>query len=146
MEGLIECKRCGGNACLEQEASGVSTYFCFGCGFTTTAVSTKDSDIVKNAIETAPELYKDLMFVDEKGLVWLPATITLPKSGMVFIDGTGKSQWAWAAAKAVPIPEEDKEKYKPDQTHKMDMKNVKYFGEKDFMDALEEIGFFNQEI
>jgi len=146
MEGLIDCSRCGGNACLQQQAEEVVTYFCFGCGFTTTSASTSESEMITNTLSSSPELYKDLMFVDEKGLVWLPATITLPKSGMVFIDGTDKSQWAWAAAKAVPIPEEDKEKYKPDQTHKMDMKNVKYFGEKDFMDALEEIGFFNQEI
>lgn len=146
MEGLTTCNRCGGNACLEQEAGEVLTYFCFGCGFTTTSTSTEDSEMIKNAVETAPELYKDLMFVDDKGLVWLPSTITLPLSGMVFIDGNSVDNWVWAAVKAIPISEEDKDRYQPDQTHKMDMKNAKYFGEKDFMDALEEIGFFNQEL
>ena len=60
---------------------------------------------------------------------------------MVFIDGNNKDNWRWAAALAIPITEGDK-KIAKDQTHKMDMKNVKYFNQKDFMDALETIGFF----
>jgi hypothetical protein len=136
----------GSNACYEQsfqhEGEEVKTWLCFGSGFTTSTLMTKDSPAVNNALETAPELYKDLMFEDKKGNIWLPATITLPGKGMVFLDGSNSTDWKWAAAKSIVITEEEKSKYPADQTHKTDMKNIKYFKQKDFMDALETIGFF----
>ena len=135
----------GSNACYEQtfkhEGQDVRTWLCFGSGFTTSTLMKKGSPTVASALETSPELYKDLMHEDKDGRVWLPATITLPNKGMVFIDGNNKDNWRWAAALAIPIAEGDK-KIAKDQTHKMDMKNVKYFKQKDFMDALETIGFF----
>tara|TARA_X000001316_G_C918441_1_gene32600 strand:- start:64 stop:501 length:438 start_codon:yes stop_codon:yes gene_type:complete len=143
MDKLIECKRCGGNACYEQKIDeNTTTWMCMGCGFTTSTLMVKDGEVVNNAIETSPELYKDLMFEDTDKRVWLPATITLPGKGMVFIDGTDKNDWQWAAVKAIPLQEGDK-KVAEDQTHKMDMKNVKHFKQKDFMDALENIGFYS---
>lgn len=143
MDKLVECKRCGGNACYEQNiGEDITTWMCMGCGFTTSTLMTKDGEVVKNAIETSPELYKDLMFEDTDKRVWLPATITLPEKGMVFIDGASKQEWKWAAVKAVPLQEGDK-KVSEGQTHKMDMKNVKHFKQKDFMDALENIGFYS---
>ena len=135
----------GSNACYEQrfehEGQEIKTWLCFGSGFTTSTLMTKGSPTVTTALETSPELYKDLMHEDKKGRVWLPAKITLPEKGMVFIDGTNKKDWKWAAAKAIPLQEGDK-KITENQTHKMDMKNVEYFEQKDFMDALETIGFF----
>ena len=135
----------GSNACYEQrfehEGQEIKTWLCFGSGFTTSTLMTKGSPTVTTALETSPELYKDLMHEDKKGRVWLPATITLPEKGMVFIDGTNKKDWKWAAAKAIPLQEGEK-KITENQTHKMDMKNVEYFEQKDFMDALETIGFF----
>ena len=143
MDKLVECKRCGGNACYEQNiGEDITTWMCMGCGFTTSTLMTKDGEVVKNAIETSPELYKDLMFEDTDKRVWLPATITLPEKGMVFIDGASKQEWKWAAVKAVPLQEGDK-KVSEGHTHKMDMKNVKHFKQKDFMDALENIGFYS---
>jgi len=143
MDKLLECKRCGGNACYEQKVQeDLTTWMCMGCGFTTSTLMDKGGQVVTNAIETSPELYKDLMFEDQDKRVWLPATITLPAKGMVFIDGTDKKDWKWAAVNAIPIQEGDK-KVSQDQTHKMDMKNVKHFKQKDFMDALEFIGFFS---
>ena len=142
MDKLVDCKRCGGNACYEQNIDEqTTTWMCMGCGFTTSTLMTKDGEVVKNAIETSPELYKDIMFEDSDKRVWLPATITLPAKGMVFVDGTDKKDWKWAAVNAIPLQEGDK-KVTEDQTHKMDMKNVKHFKQKDFMDALETIGFF----
>lgn len=135
----------GSNACYEQsfqhEGQEIKTWLCFGSGFTTSTLMVKGSEIVNNALATSPELYKDLMHEDKNGRVWLPATITLPAKGMVFIDGTSKKDWKWAAVNAIPLQEEDK-KVAEDQTHKMDMKNVKHFKQNDFMDALEMIGFF----
>ena len=135
----------GSNACYEQsfelDGQEIKTWLCFGSGFTTSTLMTKGSEVVNNALATSPELYKDLMHEDKNGRVWLPATITLPAKGMVFIDGTSKKDWKWAAVNAIPLQEGDK-KVAEDQTHKMDMKNVKHFKQNDFMDALEMIGFF----
>ena len=142
MEKLTICKRCGSNACYEQQVSEqVKTWLCMGCGFTTSTLMTEGSEPIKNILETSPELYKDLMHTDEEGHIWVPSTITLPNRGMVFLDGTSTTDWKWAAVKAVPLTEGDK-KMSKDQTHKMDMKNVQHYQERDFMDALEAVGFF----
>jgi len=142
MDNLVICKRCGSNACYEQKISEeVTTHLCMGCGFTTSTLMTEGSEPVTSVLETSPELYKALMFKDEDGLHWFPSTMTLPNKGMVFIDGTSKEDWKWAAVNAVPLQEGDK-KVSDDQTHKMDMQNVKHFEEREFMDALEVIGFF----
>jgi hypothetical protein len=98
---------------------------------------------VLDALETSPELYKDLMFVDEDKKVWFPATVTLPEKGMVFLDGTSKENWKWSAVQAIEITEEEENKYPEGQTHRMDTKNAQMFGQKDFMDALDAIKFFD---
>ena len=143
MDNLTTCARCESNACYEQKINEqVTTYLCMGCGFTTSTLMLKDSEPVKAALESSPELYKDLMHIDESGLHWFPSTITLPNRGMVFVDGSSKSNWKWAGVKAIPLTESDK-KVSESQTHKMDMKNVKHYEERNFMDALELIGFFD---
>jgi hypothetical protein len=142
MEKLVDCKRCQGNACYEQDINNqITTWMCFGCGFTTSTLLTEGSQQVKDAVETSPELYKDLMHTDEDKRVWIPATIMLPEKGMVFVDGSNSRDWQWSAVKAVKLEESDK-KIDPDQTHRMDMQNVRKFGQKEFMDALEVIGFY----
>jgi hypothetical protein len=146
-EKMTDCPHCGGNACFEQQVNEeVSTHFCFGCGYSTTTLMTEGSKLLSDTLETSPELYKDLMFVDENKQVWFPATVTLPNKGMVFLDGTSKENWRWASVKSIEIPEEEKDKFAKDQTHKMDMKNIQYFNQKDFMDALEAINFFEIEV
>lgn len=137
----------GSNACYEQkinseEGEEVTTWMCFGSGFTTSTLMTEGSKTMTDLLETAPELYKDLLHTDKEGRIWVPATITLPEKGMVFLDGDSKDNWGWSAAKALPIPKEDLSKYPEGQTYKMDMKNAKSYKQKDFMDALEDIGFF----
>ena len=104
------------------------------------------SKLVADSLENSPELYKDLMFVDENKKVWFPSTITIPNKGMVFVDGTSKETWRWAAVLSVEILEEEKAKFPKEQTHKMDMKNIQYYAQKDFMDALDTIGFFDIEV
>lgn len=142
MDNLITCARCESNACYEQKISEeVTTYLCMGCGFTTSTLMTEGSAPVQTALESSPELYKNIQFKDSNNRIWFPSTITLPNKGMVFVDGTSTSDWKWAAVKAIPLEEGDK-KVSKDQTHKMDMKNVQHFDERNFMDALEVIGFF----
>ena len=143
---LTECKRCGGNACYEQNINEeTTTWLCMGCGFTTSTVMIKDGQAHNNLLETSPELYKDLLFEDSDNRIWAPATITLPNKGMVFLDGSSQKTWQWAAVKSIEITEEDRKtkKFPKDQTTKMDMKNMQHFGQKEFMDALEVIGFYN---
>lgn len=143
MDKLVDCKRCSSNACYEQHIDeNTTTWLCMGCGFTTSTLMKEGAKIVKESLDSSPELYKELIFEDSSKHIWMPSTITLPGRGMVFIDGATKKDWKWAAVKAVPILEEEKTKYPEGQTHKMDMKNAQYFEERSFMDALEVIGFF----
>lgn len=140
---LVTCRRCGGNACYEQNLpENVLTYLCFGCGFSTSTLMTEGSELTKSTFEVSPELYKDIQFKDQEGLYWFPSTITVPDKGMVFLDGTTKDNWGWSGVKVVRIQEEEKDKYPKDQQYKMDNSSKKTFGQKDFMDALQYIGFF----
>ena len=138
----------GSNACyeqtFEQDGKEVKTWMCFGSGFSSSTFMDKDSDLVKETLQTSPELYKDLMHIDKNNRAWFPATITLPGKGMVFADGTSKDDWSWSAVKAIPITDEDRKlkQYPADQDFKMDMANAQKFGKGDFMDALEYIGFY----
>ena len=142
---LVDCKKCGGNACYEQHVDqSTTTWLCLGCGFTTTSEMKQDSTVVENIIATSPELYKDLLYEDESKFIWAPSTITIPGKGMVFIDGTSKSDWEWTAVLSIPLTEEEKlsGKYPEGQEFKMDMNSSRKFGQKEFMDALEVIGFY----
>lgn len=142
----------GSDACYEQvldyEGQEITTWLCFGSGYTSSTLMVKGSKVLEDAIATSPELYKELMFEDSKGFVWLPATITLPKKGMVFLDGTGKDNWNWTAVRAKKLTEEDRSKttYPEGQEFKMDMQNKKVYNQNDFMDAMEHIGFFSVEL
>ena len=140
----------GSNACYEQsfnqDGKDIKTWMCFGSGFSTSTLMEKDSPLVKDTIATSPELYKDLMHIDENNRAWFPATITLPAKGMVFADGKTKKDWKWAAVLAKELTKEEIEsgKFPEGQTHKMDMASIKHFDSaRGFMDALEVIGFYD---
>ena len=45
----------------------------------------------------------------------------------------------WGAAKSIPVLEEDKEKYNNEE-YRADFSSIKYFDERNFMDALSYIG------
>lgn len=142
---LTDCNRCGGNACYEQHIDeNTTTWLCMGCGFTTSTMMLEGSNLIKDILETSPELYKDILFTDKNNRVWSPATMTLPGKGMVFIDGNNKENWVWSAVKAIEISDEDRKlkQYPSDQVYKMDMVNAKKFAQNDFMSALEVIGFY----
>lgn len=139
IEKLIECPRCGSNACSEISDDKIQIWLCMGCGFTTNTFMTEENAV--KAEEVMPNLYKDLKFVDDKQLAWYPNSVTLDDKSMVFADGTGKDDWKWAAVKSIEIAEEEKEKF-PNSTHRADMTTIKHFEEKDFMEALEYVGYF----
>lgn len=144
-EELITCGKCEGNACLHSvNDKNFEVWFCFGCGFTTSSDLVQGSNAVNDFLNTMPELYKDLMFEDGNK-VWIPCTINLPTKGIIFADGTDIHNWIWSVALAVPIPEEEKFRFSEDQTHKIDFETKKEFKQKDFMEALDYLGFFKVE-
>jgi len=147
MDNLIICPHCGSDACYVQEnAPEIKTYSCFGCGFTTNSLMKEENEFYEQQLAVLPELYKDVMFKDEDGLMWMPTTINLPQQGMVFYNGTTKENAKWSAVKAVKVAEEEKEKYpikgKPGEfyEYRMDMSTMMNYEKKDFMEALSFIG------
>jgi len=91
MDNLTICKRCGSDACYTQEVTPeITNHFCYGCGFQTNTLMKEGEEFYAQQLEVLPEIYKDVMFKDEDGLMWMPTTINLPQQGMVFYNGTNK--------------------------------------------------------
>jgi len=151
MDNLSSCKRCGGDACyVTKIEENFSTYWCFGCGFTSNTFMVEEHEFFREQKEILPELYKDLLFYDEDQQIWMPSNTNIPTKGMVFLDGTSKDDWWWSAVLAIPVKEEEKKKFpipgKKDQyySHRVDMATLKKFSHSDYMDALDYIGIFEQ--
>ena len=138
-EEIINCPKSGGDLCYKvQVAPEIYNYMSLSCGFWTNSFMKEDHEFYMQQMETLPELYKDLAWTDPKtGLIWLPNTINLPEQGMIFANGQNASNWKWAAVKAIEIPKDErKEVMGKIQTHKMDMKNMQLFEERDYIEAL----------
>jgi hypothetical protein len=134
---LTTCTRCGSDACYEQDmGANYVISLCYGCGFTTNTLMHTNSKFLEEQLEVLPELYKDLIYTDLKGLKWVPSATNNPEKGMVYADGKNANDWQWAAVKSAPSEE---------GTYKMDMANLKHFTERNYMEALEYIGMFDKE-
>lgn len=143
-DNLGICPRCGSDACYESNlGADYKVYQCYGCGFTTNTLMTEGSEFLEEQLEVLPEIYKDLVYVDETGLNWVPSTINVESKGMIFIQGKTIKDWNWVACPAKELTEEEKENFPEDATYKMDMKNASYFKERDFIEAMDYIGLFN---
>lgn len=129
-ERLINCPRpqCGSNACAEISNDKLTIWHCFGCGFTSN--STMVTENLSQTEEVMPELYKALRFKDDKRYYWYPSMVSLDDKSMLFAEGVSAYSWKWSAVQA--------KDGKPDMTTK------KEFPEREYMDALEFIGYFNQ--
>jgi hypothetical protein len=147
-EEIINCPKSGGDLCYKvQVAPEIYNYLSISCGFWTNSFMTEDHEFYMQQMETLPELYKDLAWTDPKtGLIWLPNTINVEDKGMVFANGTDASNWRWAAVKAIELLEDERKNHpipgKPGEfmKYRMDMKNMKMFEERDYMEALSYIG------
>ncbi|HEX5186719.1 MAG TPA: hypothetical protein VFV86_07495 [Nitrososphaeraceae archaeon] len=137
---IINCKRCGGNACIEYKEKNISIWHCMGCGFFSTSVM--KNKYYKDYLKTLPELHKDLKFKDKDGFYWFPMVYNEPTKGLLFADGTSKKDWKWSAILAVELQENEKQKFPEGTTHKMDMSTLKQFEEKDYIEALDFLGYF----
>jgi len=147
MDNLTICDRCGSDACYVQEVNNeIKNHMCYGCGFITNSLMKKGELFFEEQFNQLPSLYKELCVEDEDtGLIWMPNTINIPDKGMVFADGTRADNWSWAAVKAIPMPEEEKAQFKEkgkDYEFKMDMETMKHYPEREFMEALDYIGVF----
>ena len=127
-EKLIDCPRCSSNACSEMSNGTVTIWICMGCGFTSNNTIT-DSNI-EQMEATLPELYKALRYKDEDGKYWYPNSIMLDNKAMVFAEGTTAMDWKWSAVQS--------------KDDKADMTTKQEFTERDFMEALDYIGYFDQ--
>ena len=128
-EQLTICPRCNGNACHEASNEKFTVWSCFGCGFT--ANTTTVDENLENIEGVMPQLYIDLKFKDDKGYNWYPSTVILDNKAMVFADGKSTEDWKWAAVQS--------------KDGKADMTTIKHFEEKDFMEALDYVGFFEKQ-
>jgi len=145
---IIDCPKSGGNLCYKVQVSpDVNTYLSLSCGFYTNSLMKEGEEFYNKTLETLPELYKDLVWKDEKTeLFWVPNLINDGEKGMIFAEGTSKSNWGWKAVKAIKIAEEDRINHpypgKPGMflEYKMDMKSGELFNERDYLDALSFIG------
>lgn len=141
---LTICDRCGSNACYVQHlGENYTIKLCYGCGFTTNSLMTKDSEFLQEQLEILPELYKDLVFEDKNGQYWMPSYTKIEDKGMIFVNGKDTSNWKWTAVKAIPISEDELNKFPEGTTHKMDMETSQHYDERDYMEALDYIGVFN---
>jgi len=147
MDNLINCSRCGSDACYVEEVNqDIKTYFCYGCGFQTNSLMKEGETFYEEQTNILPELYKDLFFKDGDEKIWMASSVNLPQQGMIFANGPSKENWGWAAVKAVPVLEEEKEKYpipnKKGEYYewRIDMTTLQMFPERDFIEALSYIG------
>jgi hypothetical protein len=140
-DDLIECTRCGSDACYTQEITkDVTIEFCYGCGFSSNTLMKSNPEFLQEQLPLLPELYKALMDEEEDtGKIWMPTYIHIEDKGMVFADGTGRNNWRWAGVKSIPVSKEEKKKYK-NAKFKTDMSAIKHFEEHDFIEALSYIG------
>ena len=127
-EKLIDCPRCESNACTEMSTEKLTIWNCFGCGFTTNS-TLKDSTIAE-VEKFLPELYVALKFKDKQDKYWYPLAITMDDKAMVFAEGTTTEDWKWSAVQS--------------KDGKADMTTKQEFVEREFMDALEYVGYFNK--
>ncbi len=132
-DDLIECTRCGSDACYKQEINQeITLEMCLGCGFQHNSIMVSGSQFLQEQMETLPELYKALLDEEEESSkIWMPTTINIQDKGMIFAEGTSRDNWAWAAVKSTLNEEKE---------YKTDMSTAKHFPERDFIGALSHIG------
>ena len=142
---LTICAKCGSDACYAAPISKTAnSYFCFGCGFTTTDLQKLGEFDFIQFEEKVPELYKDAKYIDSEKRVWYPGTINIPEKGTVFLNGTFVKTAQWSAIKVRSLTEEEQVQLaNKGLTYKSDSSTMKGFG-KDFIEALDYIGFFEK--
>ena len=149
-EEIVDCPKSGGDLCYKTQVTpDITNYMSLSCGFWTNSLMKPGEEFYERQMSTLPELYIDLAWEDPNTkLIWLPNTINQPGLGMVFANGSSRSNWKWAAVKSLKIPEDERKNHplpgKKDEfmKYKMDMDNMQQFNEREYIDALDSIGVF----
>tara|TARA_Y100000593_G_C4245918_1_gene304652 strand:+ start:336 stop:839 length:504 start_codon:yes stop_codon:yes gene_type:complete len=144
----VNCPHCDSVNCFEstEEATGIISYLCLRCGYTTNSYFTKESESLQNSFNTAPTLIKELQFFDKKRkLVWIPCVLNMGKRGIIFPKGT-KNNWSWHYAKVEDIPKVEQKNFpvpgKENEFYKsrLNVDNSEVFEWNDFIGACESMG------
>ena len=144
----VECPHCGSKNCFEstEDSTGVVSYLCLRCGYTTNSYFTEDSESLQNSFNTAPTLIQEIQFFDEKRkLVWIPCVLNMGKRGIIFPRGS-KNNWDWNYARTVEIPLKEQKNYpipgKENQFYqtKLDVDNAEKYDWDNFIGACESMG------
>ena len=149
MDKFEVCPRCGSNMCYTQVLEdGTETKLCLTCGFTTNSHMKVDSEMDRAVTDKQPQLYKDVRFLDQEGLVWYPAVLTTLDKGMVYLDinkdKDGNPDFNWAATPVRELtPKEKRSKKYKGMKYVADTKNTKLFGLDGFMSAAISLGMFD---
>lgn len=142
-DNLIVCKKCTG-CCYETRLGLIKSYICISCGFQSNSTITEGSANQKDYESTLPQLYIDLKFVDDEKKAWYPSTINIPDKGILFMNGTNKTDCKWTVMLVQKVSDSEKEKFKDTKgeyfTHKIDPSTAKHFSLKDYMDGIETLG------
>jgi len=152
MDNLEICPCGKSNACyIQQVNESIKNKMCYGCGFLSNSLMKEGEAFFEEQYDILPELYKDLIWEDEGGYKWMPATINIVDKGIIFASGKDKENWKWGAAKATEIPEGEKSKY-PNPTkpgtfysHKTNMKTLKHFEQNEYIEALTYLGILPED-
>ena len=149
----MTCPVDGGTNCFHERLPEGDTYMSFDCGYASNEHYKIGSDAVKNVLDNAPQLVKDLAFEDEaRGIVWIPSVVQIPKKGIVFPDGTNTEQWGWRFAPEVKIPLEEQKNWPiPGKegkyyTDRLDMENSTAYERWEFSEALKNLDLVIDEV
>lgn len=143
------CPNCKTNHRLfiEKETADSDSRWCLYCGFMTTSKYKIGSEFVTQFESKHPKLMNALKIEDNNlSTNWYPSIINIPNKGMIFPDGTDKSNWKWAVAMVKSIPVFDRLKYpipgKEGEYYEtmLDIENIKHFDQLQFTDACKQLG------
>lgn len=148
MKDKLKVCPCGkSDACYEQSLNSfIKAQLCYGCGFWSNSIMREGQLFLKEQKEVLPELYKEIMWTDDKGQKWIPKVTNLPEQGMIFMHGTNINDIKWRVIKVKEVAEEEREKFKvPNQPgkyykYKMDNTTMKEFDRYNYIDALTYLG------
>ncbi len=140
---LVECKHCNSKLCYEKQTPDFTLWTCFTCGFVANSKMIVGSSYYEEQTSILPEVYKEVIYVEDSGIVWIPNFVKKPEMGMVYLNKNKKGDYEWNVVKEIPIPEEEQNKYpiphKKGEFYKFktDMSTLKEFDLNNYMGALD---------
>ena len=142
----INCPVCKSNDCYEEKMTEeMDAYMCKDCGYVSNSIFTKDSDPLKQAMATMPEMIKDLKFFDEKrNIYWFLAVVQTPTAHA--FPESDEDSWHWTVAPVVEFTEAEAAEYMIDEeldtyySHRLALEKAKKFNKNDFQSVLKEVG------